>query len=226
MSGYGKPLPVLSLPNSVLYPGADLPIKVFDPAHKLMLIDVIKGDKTLVVVLVHNPWEERGANAPALHSLGTVAVVSGHEPQKDGSVNISLHGIGRATVRQDIRLKPYRVAMTDAIAEEDESEQQPRIDELRKQIMKMLYQSSWQQELGPFPSSMLKRVEDSKAANFVPLVCGLLKLNAEEQQGLLERDGQLSRLQGLMALFERQLLQAAHLGEGPSSSDEDGEFSH
>jgi Lon protease-like protein len=85
-------LPLFPL-SVVLFPGASLPLHIFEPRYRRLLADVIEGDHRFVV-LPPGPTAE----APAPGTVGTVAALRAVQPLEDGRSNIVVFGEGRVTL--------------------------------------------------------------------------------------------------------------------------------
>ncbi|MDP6513158.1 MAG: LON peptidase substrate-binding domain-containing protein, partial [SAR202 cluster bacterium] len=65
-------LPLFPL-NSVLFPGASIPLQIFEDRYKQMLRDCLDADSRFGVVLIKSGREVGGSAEP--HATGTVAQI-------------------------------------------------------------------------------------------------------------------------------------------------------
>src|SRR6201988_800177 len=115
-------LPILPVRDTVLFPGAVLPLTV-GRESSLALIAALQGeDKFLGVVAQHDPRVEDPAAAD-LHKVGTFARVHKTVKMPNGNVVIFLEGLQRFQVVELAGLKPYLQAqvepMPDIFGEQD-----------------------------------------------------------------------------------------------------------
>jgi Lon protease-like protein len=125
-------LPVFPLPNCVLLPGGLLPLHLFEPRYRRMMLDLLDRDPTdrhLAMALLRPGYEQLyHTNEAAIHPVVCVGTVLQHEPLEDGRFNLLLLGRTRARVRVEDATGPYRRAVLAAIEpgrlpEPDEADQ-------------------------------------------------------------------------------------------------------
>ncbi len=219
MSFIPDSLPVFGLPNNVLYPEADLPIRVVDPRNKLALLSAIDRNKLVAVALQKNPWLDSAAEAPQLFEVGIAAAITTHHKLPDGHYNVFLHGLKKVRIGPDIRLQPFRTSVIQQMADGD-SGSDATVDQWRLQLMDLIDRTGPQEVFGAFPRGTHDRLLHATPANFVALVSSLLGLRPHEQQSLLELDGTGARIQRLVDIYQMTLLRRAKLGDG----DWDGQY--
>jgi ATP-dependent Lon protease len=115
-------LPILPVRDTVLFPGAVLPLTV-GRESSLALINSLQGEeKFLGVVAQHDPRVEDPAAAD-LHKVGTFARVHKTVKMPNGNVVIFLEGLQRFQVNDLLSLKPFLTAqveaMPDVVGEQD-----------------------------------------------------------------------------------------------------------
>lgn len=105
-------IPVFPLPNVVLFPGAPLPLHVFEPRYRVMLKDCLESHRVLVVAQLTGRIEEDGR--PEIATIASAGSIVEHHALPDGRSNILV--VGEARLRLDeIALEdpprfPYRRA--------------------------------------------------------------------------------------------------------------------
>src|SRR5881628_1253851 len=115
-------LPILPVRDTVLFPGAVLPLTV-GRESSLALINSLQGeDKVLGVVAQHDPRVE-DPSAADLHNVGTMAKVHKTVKMPNGNVVVFLEGIARFRVDEVIGFRPFLrarvVAEPDILGERD-----------------------------------------------------------------------------------------------------------
>src|SRR5258708_33045968 len=115
-------LPILPVRDTVLFPGAVLPLTVGRDSS-LALVNALEGDeKFLGVVAQLDPRIEDPAAAD-LHKIGTLAKVHKTVKMPNGKVVIFLEGLQRFQIVELLGLKPFLQAqvepMPDILGEQD-----------------------------------------------------------------------------------------------------------
>jgi ATP-dependent Lon protease len=101
-------VPVMTLPNTVLFPQSLLPLHIFEPRYRTMLRDVLAGNRVFAVArLDETRLAEPGAVEPP-HRVAAVGIVRACQHADDGTSNLLLQGVCRVEIRDIIRELPYR----------------------------------------------------------------------------------------------------------------------
>jgi uncharacterized protein len=95
----------------VLFPGAVLPLHVFEERYRLL----VREGRDFGVVLIRE-GREVGAE-PLIHEVGTLAAVDRLEALPDGRFNLLARGVSRFRVRSLDRSRPYLQAEVEALPE-------------------------------------------------------------------------------------------------------------
>ncbi|HXE57096.1 MAG TPA: LON peptidase substrate-binding domain-containing protein [Gemmatimonadales bacterium] len=119
-------LPVFPL-ELVLFPGALVPLHIFEPRYRRMLADCLAGDRRFGITPITPDGE-----APPAGAVGCVALIRAAQALPDGRSNIAVSGETRFVVRayQDEPL-PYRVALVEDVEDADREAPPDRTAELR-----------------------------------------------------------------------------------------------
>ena len=118
-------LPLFPL-NVVLFPGAQLPLHIFEPRYRTMINRCIEEQKPFGIVLIREGVEVGGMSIP--HLIGTMAEIQDAYRLADGRMYIVVEGTKRFRVNYPITLEPYIVAMVTEL--DDEQVMQDQADEL------------------------------------------------------------------------------------------------
>jgi Lon protease-like protein len=97
-------VPVMTLPNATLFPQALLPLYIFEPRYRKMLVDSLNTDRMFSVAM-QKPGRTRETPSPVA-GLGLIRVSVGHQ---DGTSHLVLQGLARVELVETVRYKPYRV---------------------------------------------------------------------------------------------------------------------
>jgi Lon protease-like protein len=99
-----REVPIMTLPNATLFPQALLPLYIFEPRYRQMLVDVLNTNRMFSVAM-QKPGNSRESPSPVA-GLGLVRVSVGH---RDGTSHLILQGLTRVELQETVRYKPYRV---------------------------------------------------------------------------------------------------------------------
>lgn len=89
-------LPLFPLPT-VLFPGALLPLHIFEPRYRAMIRDVLETHRALAVVLVTDPKDVDAHGHPRIAEIAGAGVIIDHAELPSGRFNVMVRG--RARVR-------------------------------------------------------------------------------------------------------------------------------
>jgi Lon protease-like protein len=104
-------VPVMTLPNATLFPQALLPLYIFEPRYRKMLVDSLHTDRMFSVAM-QKPGRTRETPSPVA-GLGLIRVSVGHQ---DGTSHLVLQGIARVQLVETVRYKPYRIQRIQPLA--------------------------------------------------------------------------------------------------------------
>jgi len=107
-------IPILPLPNVVLFPHTLLPLHIFEPRYRKMTADCLQANRQLGVVLVRRAYGEeakknKSGMAPT-HKILCVGNIVDHQLLPEGQFNIKVEGIHRAELLEFLPSWPYRRA--------------------------------------------------------------------------------------------------------------------
>ena len=107
-----RPLPMFPL-STVLFPGADLSLHVFEPRYRELVGDCLQTDRLFGVVLITRGSEVGGGDVRA--EVGTVARIRAALPQPDGRWVLAARGSERLKVTRWLPEEPYPLAMVEGL---------------------------------------------------------------------------------------------------------------
>jgi uncharacterized protein len=186
----------------VLVPGMPLPLHIFEPRYRELLLDVSQGPASAcfgVVCLTKGAEVGCGDAEPEFASVGTIAEVLEVQPYEDGASDLFTVGSRRFRIRGLIRDKPYLRADVDYLDERDgplPSELAAAVLRLHDEHARQLQQLTGRRAGSPPPTEP-NRLSYHLAAH--------LPLAPEDRQSLLEEPTAAGRLMHLTALLRREL---------------------
>lgn len=109
-------VPLITLPNTVFFPQALLPLHIFEPRYQQMLRAVLATNRIFAVARL-DPAQagKTGAHEPA-HAIATVGIIRACQKAEDDTSNLLLQGISRVSITQIIRERPYRLISVQPLA--------------------------------------------------------------------------------------------------------------
>ena len=102
--------PIFPLPNVVLPPGTLLPLHVFEPRYRAMLLWTEARERLIAIALYDLQREPEPDGTPHVHGMLGLGRIVDHEPLPDGRSNIVLLGIARCRILEEERHREFRVA--------------------------------------------------------------------------------------------------------------------
>ncbi|WP_026147998.1 LON peptidase substrate-binding domain-containing protein [Robiginitomaculum antarcticum] len=106
-------IPVFPLGGTVLLPGCELPLNIFEPRYLNMIDDMLKGDRVIGLIQPQYALDGAGAKTarPDLARIGTLGRLRQFSETDDGRYLISLAGLKRFTFIDEADVTtPYRQA--------------------------------------------------------------------------------------------------------------------
>lgn len=191
-------IPLFPLPNIVFFPRTYLPLHIFEPRYRQMVIDATRTGNYIGMALLKEGWEENYYGHPAIYALGCVGRVVGRQNLPDGCSNIMLQGLCRyKIVEEECDSAPYRQARIVPVPEETS---QSLTREVRGGLLAILQESlaprdsdqAWGEGLQSELSDEVLVNVLSASLDFTPL----------EKQLLLEADTVLQRARRLGDLLQ------------------------
>lgn len=104
-------MPVFPLSGVVLFPGALLPLHVFEPRYRQMLADCLATHSCMAMAFVVGEGDADDlAGTPKIARVAGAGVIVHHAPLPDGRSNLVLQGRARVSLEELPFMAPYRRA--------------------------------------------------------------------------------------------------------------------
>jgi hypothetical protein len=207
-------IPLFPLRGVVLLPRATLPLNVFEPRYLEMVDEAMTSSRVIGMVQPEGNAEEEspvGRTVP-LRRIGCAGRVTGYQELDDGRLLITLSGIARFRLREELPLeRPFRVA---AVAYDDyvgdlrtgagaeDVDREAFLKALRTYLEARNLKADW------------SAVAKSSTETLVNSLAVVSPYGAEEKQALLEAATLKARAEMLVALAEMELAAAGLGGSG------------
>lgn len=196
-----RELPVMTLPGTVLFPQAILPLYIFEPRYRKMLEDVLAGDRMFAIVALDEQAASETDQFEPPHKMGTVGIVRSVCKNADGTSNLVLQGLARVEVVRVAREEPYRVIEVNPVASQGHPNEFES-EELRQTATDLLKE---RRDYGggvsePF-LNFIRTVEEPEA--FIDLMAYAMCVEVEIKQRLLEDLDTRRRFQRFLEYMRR-----------------------
>lgn len=196
-------VPVMTLPHTVFFPQALLPLHIFEPRYRQMLRDVLARDRLFAVArLDPNRVGGQESNEPAA-SIATIGIIRACQKGDNDSSNLLLQGISRVEIKSVVREHPYRlIAIRPLVTNAGGNHNELEIE--RQKVMRLL---NLRRRLGaPAPKGMTRFLESLEDFDtFADLAVFNLCEDGVIKQKLLEELDTLRRLQLFAARLKTEI---------------------
>jgi hypothetical protein len=197
-------VPIFPLRRTIVLPRVGLPLTIFEPRYLAMLEDAIAGDRVLGLVQPQGGGEESPlGKSVELRSVGCVGRLTAFEELDDGRVLITLSGVARCVLEQELACdKPYRLWNVGfarfqgdfiAGAGEDSVNREALLETLRTYLEVRNLSADW---------SAIANASTERLVNSLAVIS---PYGPEEKQALLEAPDLKTRAETLVALAELDL---------------------
>lgn len=200
-------LPFFPLPRVVFFPGAFLPLHIFEQRYRDMVRACVEGNGAMAIARLKPGYEENYAGSPDVYSVAGAGRIVDHHENPDGTFAVVLQGISRVSLVERESDTLFRVAHAHVLADEgqvDAGNMQTLIA-CATQVATVVRERHPEFELGIGPNDEASTIIDTLADRFVA--------DSDERQSILEAceltsrcDQTLSAVAGLLAtLAERKM---------------------
>jgi ATP-dependent Lon protease len=189
-------IPILSLRNTVLFPGVVLPISIGRPKSIQLIKDAYRNDKIVGTVAQTDPDTEN-PNFQDLHTIGTIGQIVKLLEMPDGSTTAIIQGRKRMVLDGLVSDEPYFMARVKAIPEAKPDVLSKDFDaivgslkDLSLKIIKI------NPNISPEASFAIKNIENN--TYLINFICSNTDIKVQDKQKLLEMNNLRDR--GFMLL--------------------------
>jgi ATP-dependent Lon protease len=192
---------VLPLRDTVPFPDMLIPLNVGQPRSIELINDVLRGDRSIVMVASRNP-EVEVPSPEELYDVGVLGSVQRMIRVPDGTLRVLIQGGGRVRIDGWVQTEPYLVA--DVVEAPDVLNQSPELVALMRNVQQTF--ANIVEQVPYLPEElqiMVANVDDPSTLSH--LIVGSLRLKTEEKQELLEELDVARRLRRLSEILAREL---------------------
>lgn len=195
--------PLFPLPNAVLFPGAALPLHVFEPRYRKMTEDALEGEKLIVLAGFEPGWEETYLGNPAVKPIACLGLIRNELRLPDGRYYFLLVGVSRVRIVGEVDQSPYRVARVELLRD-GEGGADEEAEGLRQTLSSMI--ELVQKEFTKLPAEVLGvplgKVPFGALAD---LLAAVLPFPQAQRQALLEELDPRARSKRLLEMWRESL---------------------
>ena len=210
MPNIERELPLFPLGGTVLFPGMNLPLQIFEDRYVQMMADITNDDSKFGVVLIK---EGKEVGEPAIpHDIGTVAQVIQREESPEGRIILVAVGQERFRTLSIVQQRPYIIARVELLEPEE-----PSISQAALQVREKY--TDYARLLAGMSNEWMREVKvPDEAAELSYLVAQSLDANMMVKQGLLEMSSAEERLIAEVEILDLTMDHVRHRvrSEGPS----------
>jgi ATP-dependent Lon protease len=177
-------IPILSLRNTVLFPGVVLPISIGRPKSIQLIKDAYRTDKIVGTVAQKDPDTEN-PQYQDLHTIGTVGQIVKLLEMPDGSTTAIIQGRKRMILKELVSQDPYLIARITTIPEVKTGKKSKDFDaivgslkDLSLKIIKI------NPNISPEASFAIKNIENN--TYLINFICSNTDIKVQDKQRLLE----------------------------------------
>lgn len=190
-------LPLFPLPV-VLFPGVPLPLHIFEPRYRQMLLD-IRLEKNLFGLAYFDPTSAQNEVPPAGH-IGCVAEVTEVQEFPDGRSNILTLGVIRYRIDSYVeRGDPYLVAQVSYF--EDDEEDEEILAAPSREVAETFTRIAQAVRTINDERATLPDISDTEPQRLSFLVAAAMEIDADVKQDLLELRSTSERLEQLRGML-------------------------
>ena len=188
-------LPIFPLGSTIMFPGGNLPLNIFEPRYVNMLQDAMRSDQLIGMIQPRDDSEKS-----PLHRVGCAGRVTRYEEDYDGRIEIVLTGLCRFEIQEELTTtRGYRLVVPNWSKFESDYEVQEPASEIAKvsfitALKRYFVENNMEADWG-----MLDKLDTEELANSL---FSFLPLGAEDKQLLVETDNFADRLTVFTAVLD------------------------
>lgn len=119
MSENPSEIGIFPLPDIVLFPGALLPLHIFEPRYRALVADAIASHRRFAMAVLKPGSDPQSPTPPDVFPIACVGKIVQHAPLPDGRCDLVLRGCRVVQIEGEVASEPYRVARVRTIEQND-----------------------------------------------------------------------------------------------------------
>jgi ATP-dependent Lon protease len=195
-----REVPVFPLPQAVLFPGALMPLHIFEPRYRRMTRDALDTHRVIAVAHIADPVQLDAHGHPSIATIAGVGTIVESQELPDGRFNIVLEGRARVRLVELPFVPPYRRAAAEVL--EDATGEVPSNDFASLVAVANAFVTFVQAKDASFQFTLPSSLSPGRIAD---LCAHHLVLDARERQQILETLEPAARVRKVADLLAVQL---------------------
>jgi len=195
-----REVPIMVLPNAVLFPHSLLPLHIFENRYRQMLSHCLTGERMFSVALAKTGIREP-KGVEDLRSVAGVGLIRACVGNENGTSNLVLQGLARVRILDWTQEEPFRIAEIELI--ESRISNAIEADALGEKVKELCVRI---QQLGlPLPPNLLEQMHQIDSPEILADVVGAAFVSElAPRQQLLESPDVAERLRLLIQFLRSQ----------------------
>jgi Lon protease-like protein len=197
---FPRSVPVFPLPGTVLFPGALMPLHIFEPRYRTMVHEALEGDRLVAMALLAQCSREEYRERPPFHETVCVGHLLRHEALPGGKSNILLLGVAAGRAEPDDRGKAYRTAGVELLSDV------PDLGVADQELLERAFQQTapGARDLDELRAHLAGLLDEQEVPSGVVGACAVTaKIPPLSKLALLEERSLRRRLEKLVEFIER-----------------------
>jgi Lon protease-like protein len=195
-------LPLFPL-GTVLFPGALLPLHIFEPRYRLLIRRCIERQRPFGIVLIRSGAEVGGSAEP--YEVGTEATIVAQSQLPNGRSYVVTRGERRFAVENLIAdAEPYLIGRVRFLDEPDGDRASDHATVAREALGAYLLAVVAVTEDSRGERALAEELRDAPPSDLAYRIAGSLAVDAPQQQALLELETASARLEAETRILNRE----------------------
>ena len=191
-------IPIFPLNGALLLPGGRLPLNIFEPCYLAMISDALSSPHRLIGMIQSDDANTQDDSSSMISTTGCIGKISGFEETQDGRYLISLDGLIRFNVIEEIEMKngyrrvnvSYDRFKHDLDIVTSDVDRDGLLNALKQYFDQKGFTADW---------DAIKSCESEKLITTLSMIC---PFGVQDKQALLEADTISARALTLTMLLE------------------------
>ena len=197
-----KELPILPLRNSVLFPGAIMPIDVGRKKSVKLVEEAIRNERPFIGILTQKEPHVDLPGPDDLYQVGCVARILKVIKLAKDNFSVILQGVARFKLEEFTTQDPYHMAKVETVVDSQESDVELdalalNLKDISKRVIKLM------PDLPKEATALIDNVSDP--GQLADLITSNLDLPVSDKQEVLETFDRKARLRKVLTFMSRQL---------------------
>lgn len=186
-------VPLFPLSDVWLFPGALMPLFIFEPRYRQMIEDSLDGPGRLVIGTVHKGYETEMPGKPPVYGIAGLGEIQQHERRSDGCFVILLLGLSRVHLEEQTSDRLYRRVSVSPVQEQAVSAGES--SRLRPRLVEAILERS---------DDLLNLPDNVPLANLADLLTLRLSLPHEPLQHIFQETDVVTRCERVLEEHDRR----------------------